>query len=308
VSAEKALRFADPREERRVLLDLVADGEHPIELRYRLGEREWRKLFADSPAEANEAASRLTGRADVYVGMLPRLGRDGEDQRRYAPARLLWVDSDTERSVRKLWLFDPTPTAIVRSGGVDGDTPKRHAYWLLAEPLPAEDVKRHALRLAHHFESDPAVADAGRVMRVPGSRSYKTGRVARLESFTGEAHALTDVTGALDDAPSYVADNQLPAAAMPGWLVELARGRRAETTAYGEEMIVPVGKRHAALVRFAGSLRAMGLGEAALLVCGEALLRYHCADPPERPIDYEKARRAIRSIAKYPPQPNRRAD
>jgi hypothetical protein len=60
------------------------------------------------------------------------------------------------------------------------------------------------LRLVHHFESDPAVADAGRVMRLPGSRSYKTGRVARLESFTGEAHALDDVTGWLDDAPSYV--------------------------------------------------------------------------------------------------------
>jgi putative DNA primase/helicase len=109
------------------------------------------------------------------------------------------------------------------------------------------------------------------------------------------------------DGCAYVADSQLPAAAMPEWLVELARGRHALTGIAAEEAIVPAGKRHAALVRFAGTLRAMGLGEAALLACGEAFLRHHCADPPERPIDYENARRAIRSIAKYPPQPNRRA-
>jgi hypothetical protein len=223
--------FADPREERRVLLELVADGEHPIELRYRVERRDgvhWGKRFADSPAEADEAAARLTGRADVFVGMLPRLGRTGDDQRRYAPARLLWADPDTERSVGRLMMFDPPPTGIVRSGGVDGVTPKRHGYWWLREPLPADEVKRHELRLAHHFESDPAVAEPGRVMRVPGSRSYKTGRVARLEWFTGEVHALDAVTGGLADAPSYVAPGEPRPGRSGDELVALFAGRYGE--------------------------------------------------------------------------------
>ena len=220
--------FADPREERRALLELVADGEHLIELRYRLTERGWDKRFAESPAEADEAAARLTRRADVYVGMLPRLGRTGDEQRRYAPTRVLWADCDTGRSVRKLELFESTPTAVVRSGGVDGATAKRHGYWLLAEPLATEDVRRHALRLAHHFESDPAVADAGHVMRVPGSRSYKTGRVARLEAFTGEAHALAEVTGGLEDSPRYVPDGSPRAAKSADELAALFVDRYAE--------------------------------------------------------------------------------
>jgi len=239
--------FADPREERRALLELVADGEHPIELRYRLDEQNWRKRFAASPAEADEAAARLTGRADVYVGMLPRLGRTGEEQRRYAPARVLWADCDSDRSVRKLQLFEPTPTAVGRSGGIDGATPKRHGYWGLVEALPAEDVRRHLLRLAHHFESDPAVADAGHVMRVPGSRSYKTGRVARLESFTGEAHALEAITGGLEDSPRYVADGTPRAAKTADELAALFAGRYAE------------GERHDRFRSVAGVLLQRGL-------------------------------------------------
>jgi hypothetical protein len=212
--------FADPRDEGRALLELVSDGEHPIELRYRDSEGRWHKRFADTPAEADEAASRLTRHADVFVGVLPRLGRSGEDERRYAPSRVLWCDCDSVRSVGKLMMFEPTPTAIVHSGGVDGDTPKCHGYWALTAPLAANEVERHALRLVHHFESDPAVAEPARVMRLPGSRSFKTGRIARLERFTGEVHAIGDVTGGLEDAPTSKStagrgEYQSPAALVP---------------------------------------------------------------------------------------------
>lgn len=201
--------FADPRAERRALLALIADGEHQIELRYRVGEDDWRKRWATTPADADRRAAKLTVRGyDVFVGLLPRFGRTGEAQRRYAPGRVLWAECDLARASRKLLMFEPTPTAIVLSGGVDGDEPKRHGYWLLDAPLSPGDIRRHLLRLARHLEADEASCDAARVLRVPGSVSHKTGRVARLESFTGEAHALDDVTGDLPDvAPEGGADN-----------------------------------------------------------------------------------------------------
>lgn len=200
---------------------MLCDGEHPIELRYRLSESEWRKRWADTPAEADELAARLTRRADVYVGVLPRLGRDGEDQCRYAPARVLWADCDSDRSARKLALFEPTATAVIHSGGMDGETPRRYGWWALSEPLPADDVRRHTLRIAHHLEADVASCEPARVLRVPGSRSHKTGRIATLETFTGEVHELVEITGDLDDAPTYVAgragvgEHEAPAGLVP---------------------------------------------------------------------------------------------
>jgi hypothetical protein len=215
--------------ERAAFFAMLADGEHWLELRSRQPDGTWRKDFAATPERADELARRriLDGR-DVYVGVLPRLGRSGDAQRRYAPARALWADCDSARAVRKLTLFEPEPTAIDESGGVDGDTPKLHAYWWLTSPLAAADVRRHALRLAHHLEADLGACDAGRILRVPGSRSHKTGRVAELVRFTGEAHALVDLTGGLPDAPQWAPDDEPKQAKGDDELVALFQGHYRE--------------------------------------------------------------------------------
>ena len=193
--------FVDPREGRRALLSLVDDGEHLIELRGFCDI--WpapRKRWARTAADADEIAASLTPRdVDVHVGMAPRLGREGDDERRYAPLRVLWADCDSERAVAKLAMFEPPPTAVVLSGGLDGTARKRHAWWALTEPVLADDAPAHLRRLAHHLDADPASCDAARVLRLPGSRSHKTGRVARLDAFTGETYALDEITGELPD-------------------------------------------------------------------------------------------------------------
>lgn len=210
--------FAELREERRALLSLLADGEHWIELRYPDARGDWRKRWGATPEQADAIAARFQQRFDVYVGVLPRLGRDGEDQRRYAPSRVVWAECDLARASRKALMFEPTPTAIVLSGGVDGDELKRHVYWALDEPLLSEDVRRHTLRLAHYLEADEASCDEARVLRVPGSTNHKTAQVARLESFTGETHALADITGWLEDSPRYVPEGERrPARPMSHW-------------------------------------------------------------------------------------------
>ena len=128
---------ADLRAARRQWFALLCDLEHPLEVRYRTRTGGWCKEWATTPEQADDHAARLTaGRHDVYAGMLPRIGRTGDDQRRYAPSRVLFADCDTARSVRKLDMFEPTPTATVQSGGVDGDTRKVHAYWLLESRSP----------------------------------------------------------------------------------------------------------------------------------------------------------------------------
>lgn len=268
----------DPREERRALLSLLSDGKHPIELRYRVAANDWRKVWADTPEQADEIAATLTRRFDVFVGLLPRLGRTDDDQRRYAPSRVLWADCDSERASRKLDLFEPSPSAIVRSGGLDGSTPKRHAYWALAEPLPVDDVRRHALRLAHHLEGDTGSCDAGRVLRVPGSHSHKTGRVARLEAFTGETYSLDEITGELLDAPTY---------------------RSTSIVREGDCPLVPIGERHNALVGFLGLLRSMGFGEEALVAFVDPFLDHAVEiDEARCPLDREHARATARDIAR----------
>jgi hypothetical protein len=202
------------------------DGQHPLELRCRRRDGAWLKHWASTPEHADQVAHACAAAGpDVYVGVAPRLGRRGDQQRQYAPSCVLWADCDSARAVRKLELFEPAPTATVLSGGFDGQTPKRHAYWRLAAPLPAAEVRRHALRLAHHLEADPASTDAARVLRVPGSRHHTTGRVAALERFTGETHGLAELTGDLPDAPGWRPTGAPRAAKSTSELVALFRGR-----------------------------------------------------------------------------------
>lgn len=96
-------------------------------------------------------------------------------------------------------------------------------------------------------------------------------------------------------------------APMPAWLLERVRASSSSSTSAppsgDEPALVPEGGRHRALVRFCGTLRAMGLCEEALVECGHALLRHHCENPSS--IDLAHAERTMRSMAKYPPRPNR---
>ena len=212
------------------ILSLVADGENLIELRFPI-RGTWGREWARTPEDAAAKARRLQAEGrEVYVGMLPRLGTHAPDKTTYLPSRVLWIDADSERSVLKLADFDPQPTAIVLSGGVDGRTAKVHAYWGLTEPLRVEHVKRSVQRLQHHLDADPASTDCGRILRLPGS-VHKSGRVAELVSFTGELHSLRSIVGDLPDSPEY-APADTPRVAKPSseWVAFIQARYAHETT------------------------------------------------------------------------------
>jgi hypothetical protein len=216
---------ADLRRERVAFFAMLVDSEHPHELRHRDRGDRWSKDFARDPERLDSIAHRRVSQGrETFVGVIPRASAKYEHQCEYRPARALWADCDTARAVAKLAMFEPDPTAIVHSGGLDGDVPRAHAYWRLDAPLPAEDVRRHTLRLAHHLEADVKSTDAAHVLRIPGSLSFSSGRVARLRRFTGETHELANLTGGLADAPTW-ADTGSTRAKSTNELVELFVGQ-----------------------------------------------------------------------------------
>src|SRR4051794_27103242 len=117
-----------------------ADPNDFLELRYRLEDGQRMGQLFERPERLRGLATRalaLGRRTDVYVGCAPRTRRHGG---RAAGARALvpGADGDGEEAVAALEPFDPPPSIVVASGPGSN----RHAYWLLSEPLPREEVER----------------------------------------------------------------------------------------------------------------------------------------------------------------------
>jgi hypothetical protein len=262
------------REGRRELLELLADGAHPLELRWFIAGGGARKAFFVDPREADAHADRLIRAGhETFVGVLPRLGADGERQRQYVPSSVLFTDHDTERSVAKLDLFQPPPGVVVLSGGLDGFTAKRHAYWPLEQRVGAEEIGRHLRRLATHLEADMASTEAARVLRLPGSVNGKTGIVARVAHLSDDRYALDAVVGGLPDVPT----------------------QKAKIASGDDGYLIPAGERHEHLIRFAGLVRSCGCNEATVVACGLDFLRFQCQQEPE--MDYARAEKQLRKAA-----------
>lgn len=79
-----------------------------------------------------------------------------------------WVDIDDPRRLGRLRRFAHRPHAVVASGSGGA-----HAYWLLAEELPAERCEALNRMLAAALGADPVSANRGRLMRLPGSLNHK---------------------------------------------------------------------------------------------------------------------------------------
>jgi hypothetical protein len=269
-------------DDRRALLSLLADGTHPLELRWFIG-RGARKAFCVDPRHADEVAERaIRVGHETFFGVLPRLGSDGERQRQYAPGSVLWADCDSERSVVKLDMFEPSPTCVVLSGGLDGATPREHAYWLLDERVPADEISSHVRRLATHLDADLASCDAARVLRLPGSVNVKTGIVARVERLSDDRYSLDDVVGGLPDVPTH----------------------RAPPECNSVARIVQAHERHVALVSLLGVMRRWGAAEPVLVAATLAFCEKQCATDPAVPLDIDHAERTARDVAaRYPAGP-----
>jgi hypothetical protein len=145
-----------------------------------------------------ELAGRHADRdEEVFAAPAGRAAARG-DKHAVSETRFLWVDVDRPGQLPALWAFlaERPCHLLVESGGSGGV----HAYWKLAEPLPAtrvieatdelvEPIERAHLRLIHHLGvgpdgkpnvADPACAERSRVMRLAGTVNGKTGAHARI--------------------------------------------------------------------------------------------------------------------------------
>jgi hypothetical protein len=171
-----------------------------FELRTRNPAGTWTKHWPQNTDEADEIArEHATQGHEVYAGLAARHGRHGDQAKAYGDVGVLWADLDSSRAVAKAAMHEPPPTLLVRSGSRDEDTPKLHAYWKLSAPLPAPEANQCAERLSRHLDADLKALGEARVMRVPGSLNLKSGRVCRIEAFTGEAFTPEEV---LQDIPA----------------------------------------------------------------------------------------------------------
>ena len=92
----------------------------------------------------------------------------------------------------------------------------------------------------------------------------------------------------------------------PGWLLELVRQRQRSLFPPVEDgELVPIGRRHEALVGLLGLMRSWGATEPVLTAAAAAFFEHMCEHDPAKPNDAENAARTARSIARYPPRGNR---
>ena len=134
---------------------------------------------------------------EVFVAPAVRGAARGEKQA-VLESRFLWVDVDRPGQLHALWAFlaERPCHMLIESGGSGGC----HAYFRLAEPLPAmrvvaatgelvEPIERAHLRIIHRLGvgedgrpsvADPACAERSRVLRLAGSVNGKTGAYARI--------------------------------------------------------------------------------------------------------------------------------
>ena len=174
-----------------------------LELRYRLDDGQRMGQVFDRPARLRGLATRaivLGRRTDVYVGCAPRSRRHG-GRDAVKRAFVLWADCDGEDAVEALRDFEPAPSIAIASGTGSNC----HAYWPLTEPLARDEVERANRRLAHALGADPASADSARILRVPGTLSWKHEPPTAVEALrldTRQRFAPGDVVGSLADPPA----------------------------------------------------------------------------------------------------------
>jgi hypothetical protein len=167
------------------------------------------------------AARHADAGEEVFVAPAARAQARG-DKRAVSETRFLWVDVDEPDGLPALCaLLAERPCHLL----VESSAGHAHAYWRLAEPLPAtrliestgellEPIERAHLRLIHHLGTDadgrpnvadPACAERSRVLRLAGTVNGKTGTYARIleADLALPAYPIRQLVGDLPDPLEY---------------------------------------------------------------------------------------------------------
>jgi len=221
---------------------------------------EWRAI-------RRSAAKRLTGTPDDTFNALDELNQSGYD--------IFVTINETDGKdikganitrVRALFAdFDGSPLSnldripLKPSFTVNTSPGKHHAYWLI-DDCPLDQFKPMQQKLAHILDSDPAVCDLGRIMRVPGFYHLK-----------GDPFMVTI------DCPDQV--NRYSFADMKNAISRLAPINEM-TARYSLKIGCAEGSRNTALTSLAGGLIHDCLSDAAAI---QSLMDWNTRNTPPLP-------------------------
>ena len=153
------------------------------ELRYRTEQRMVQEWFAlDCLGNMAKRAVALSSEGcEVYFGVGTRLERKGgKNSVAMLPGPFCDLDFSAFESggieaLERLDRFNPQPSLLVHSGG------GLHSYWRLKTPLlPAKQTSAIIRSLVRNLGADRAATDLSRVLRVPGTWSWKRNTPVRL--------------------------------------------------------------------------------------------------------------------------------
>jgi len=215
--------------------------------------RKYPKSFTGMPDEIFDSleAANQAG-YDIFITVNETDGVDVK-QANVTRVRALFADFDGS----PLSNLDRIP--LKPSFTVNTSPGKHHAYWLI-DDCPPEEFKPMQQALAQILESDPAVCDLGRIMRVPGFYHLK-----------GDPFMVTI------DCPKQV--NRYSFADMKNALTSLASINEM-TARYSLKMGCAEGSRNTALTSLAGGLIHDCLSDAAAI---QALMDWNTRNTPPLP-------------------------
>ena len=138
----------------------------------------WTKVWFES---ADELIAELPDELDycrrtkkqLFFGTCPRVKKESTKEH-IAMGGVIWADMDLKDYVsrqdidRRIERINPTPDAVINSGG--GGV---HLYWFLNEAVPSSEIEQVNRSIQRLLNSDNAVIDCSRMMRVPGSLHRK---------------------------------------------------------------------------------------------------------------------------------------
>jgi hypothetical protein len=130
----------------------------------------WFKRFYEWPDSIDTAFDDIASAvsyADQYVS--PSIYSSMDIKESWFSSSMVWVDFD-KGIPEKLYDISP-PTLRISSSSNEG---KEHWYWKLREPLTDPVVLEYYNKnLAYQFGGDPGCWNRNRVLRIPGTRTFK---------------------------------------------------------------------------------------------------------------------------------------
>lgn len=222
---------------------LPANGEHSLVRQF---------IPAQERSRLLDSALSLANTHNVYVGVAPRNARSG-DKEAVKSAWALWADVDSGQAVYELGRFTPPPSLTIKSGSGQN----RHAYWLLVEPIGADELEDANRRLAAKLGADKCW-DAPHILRIPGTVNHKNEQPVVLDRC--EASSRYELSEVLENCPSVEQISVSDEVRVPA---ELGSDIQEKLTGKAREIFVTIGDdrvedRSKELARLAYHVRLQG--------------------------------------------------